>query len=214
LEALLMKILIADDHPVVRRGLKAMLEIHPDITVVAEARNGQEAVDLARALDWDVAIVDYSMPGRSGVDLVKQIKQHKPERPVLVMSMYPEDLHATQVIKAGASGYVSKESATEELAIAVRKVASGGRYVSSALAEKMAEELAAGAARPLHETLSDREYRVLRALAVGKPINEISQDLLLSPSTISTYRTRILRKLNLSSNADLVRYTVENQLTT
>jgi len=152
------------------------------------------------------------MPGRGGVELVKEIKRHQPNRPVLVLSMHPEELHATQVIKAGGSGYLNKESAAEELAVAIRKVARGGKYVSPALAEKLADELAPGAERPLHETLSDREYRVMWLLASGKQINEIGKEMFLSPSTISTYRLRILRKLKLANNAQLVRYAVKYRL--
>ncbi len=207
-----MKVLIADDHPVVRRGLKHILEANPEMSVVAEAKDGNEAVELARKLDWDVAVVDYSMPGRGGVELVKEIKRHQPNRPVLVLSMHPEELHATQVIKAGGSGYLNKESAADELAVAIKKVARGGKYVSPALAEKLAEELAPGAERPLHETLSDREYRVMWLLASGKQINEIGKEMFLSPSTISTYRLRILRKLKLANNAQLVRYAVKYRL--
>ncbi len=207
-----MKVLIADDHPVVRRGLKHILEANPEMSVVAEAKDGNEAVEFARKLDWDVAVVDYSMPGRGGVELVKEIKRHQPNRPVLVLSMHPEELHATQVIKAGGSGYLNKESAADELAIAIKKVARGGKYVSPALAEKLADELAPGAERPLHETLSDREYRVMWLLASGKQINEIGKEMFLSPSTISTYRLRILRKLKLANNAQLVRYAVKYRL--
>ncbi len=207
-----MRVLIADDHPVVRHGLKAVLEAHPDITVVGEARNGQEAVEMARDREWDVAVVDFSMPGQSGVELVKQIKQQRPEKPVLVLSAYPESLHATQVMRAGASGYLNKDTAEAELATAVRKVARGGKYVTPALAERLAEELATGAERAPHEALSERETRVMRLLATGKPINEISQELHLSPSTVSTYRARILRKLKLRNNAELVRYAMKNPL--
>ncbi len=207
-----MRVLIADDHPVVRHGLKAVLEAHPDIKVVGEARNGQEAVEMARDRDWDVAVVDYSMPGLSGAELVKQIKAQRPDRPVVVLSAYPESLHATQVMRAGASGYLNKDTAEAELASAVRKVARGGKYVTPALAERLAEELASGTERAPHEALSERETRVMRLLATGKPINEISQELSLSPSTVSTYRARILRKLKLRNNAELVRYAMKNPL--
>ncbi len=207
-----MKILIADDHPVVRQGLKAMLAPHADMEVIGDAKDGQEALELARTRDWDVAVVDYSMPGQSGEDLVRRIKQYRPEKPVLVLSMHPEELHAIRVMKAGASGYVNKDSVADELAVAIRKVASGGRYVSPSLAEKLVDGIGKPVERPLHEQLSDREYRVLRLLAAGKPIHEIGKELFLSPSTVSTYRTHILRKLKLSNNADLVRYSVENGL--
>ncbi|HEV8097122.1 MAG TPA: response regulator transcription factor [Burkholderiales bacterium] len=207
-----MKVLIADDHAVVRRGLKQILSEERDVTVVGEAKNGHEALEMSRRLEWDVAVVDYAMPGRSGVELLKEIKRHHPKRPVLVLSMYPEEWHAVQVLRAGGAGYLSKETATEELMTAIRKVAKGGRYVSAGLAEKLASGLAPDRARAPHETLSDREYRVLWLLASGKPISQIAQEMFLSPSTISTYRTRILRKLGLANNAQLVQYAVQHQL--
>jgi len=207
-----MRILIADDHAVVRRGLKQILSEERDISVVGEAKNGHEALEMSRRLEWDVAVVDYAMPGRGGVELLKEIKRHHPKRPVLVLSMYPEEWHAVQVLRAGGSGYLSKETATEELMTAIRKVAKGGRYVSAALAEKLASGLAPDRARAPHEGLSDREYRVLWLLASGKPISQIAKEMFLSPSTISTYRTRILRKLGLANNAQLVQYAVQHQL--
>ncbi|HTL27005.1 MAG TPA: response regulator transcription factor [Burkholderiales bacterium] len=207
-----MRVLIADDHAVVRRGLKQILSEERDISVVGEARNGHEALEMSRRLEWDVAVVDYAMPGRGGVELLKEIKRHHPKRPVLVLSMYPEEWHAVQVLRAGGAGYLNKETATEELMTAIRKVAKGGRYVSPALAEKLASGLAPDRARAPHESLSDREYRVLWLLASGKPISQIAQEMFLSPSTISTYRTRILRKLGLANNAQLVQYAVQHQL--
>ena len=207
-----MKVLIADDHPVVRHGLKQILSADPDVVVVGEAKNGNEALELARKLDWDVAILDYSMPGRSGLDLLAEFKREFPQRPVLVLSMHPEEVHARRVLKAGGAGYMNKESAGEELAAAIRKVVGGGKYVSAALAEKLAVELAPDSQKPPHETLSDREYRVMWLLASGKPINRIGKEMFLSPSTISTYRVRILRKLGLASNAELVHYAVKHQL--
>ena len=207
-----MRVLIADDHAVVRRGLKQILSEERDISVVGEARNGHEALEMSRRLEWDVAVVDYAMPGRGGVELLKEIKRHHPKRPVLVLSMYPEEWHAVQVLRAGGAGYLNKETATEELMTAIRKVAKGGRYVSPALAEKLASGLAPDRARAPHESLSDREYRVLWLLASGKPISQIAKEMFLSPSTISTYRTRILRKLGLANNAQLVQYAVQHQL--
>src|SRR5262245_3513229 len=207
-----VRILIADDHPIVRHGLKQILALDPELMVVGEAKNGNEALDLARKVEWDVAILDYSMPGKSGLDLLKEIKREHPQRPVLVLSMHPEDLHATRVLKAGGSGYVNKESASEELTAAIRKVVGGGKYVSPALAERLAFELAPGTQKPLHETLSDREYRVMWLLASGKQINQIAKEMFLSPNTVSTYRARILKKLNLTNNAQLVHYAVKNQL--
>lgn len=180
--------------------------------VVGEAKNGNEALELARKLEWDVAVLDYSMPGRSGLDLLKDMKREFPERPVLILSMYPEDLHATRVLKAGGAGYLTKESAGAELTAAIRKVAGGHKYVSPSLAEKLAVELATDVQKPLHETLSDREYRVMWLLASGKQIHEIAETMFLSPSTISTYRARVLRKLGLVHNADLVHYAIKNHL--
>ncbi len=207
-----MKILIVDDHPVVRRGLKQILASETDMVVVGEAKNGHEALDLVREVEWDVTVLDYSMPGRSGVELLKEIKRLHPNRPVLVLSMLPEEIHATQVFKSGGSGYLNKESACEELTAAIRKVMRGGKYVSPRLAEKLASELAPGGEKPLHETLSDREYRVMWLLTSGKQVNHIAKEMYLSPSTISTYRARILEKLGLSNNAELVLYAVKHRL--
>ena len=207
-----MRILIADDHPVVRHGLKQILASESDMTVVGEAKNGVEALELARKVDWDVAILDYSMPGRNGLDALGEMKREFPQRPVLILSMHPEELHARRVLKAGGAGYMNKDSAGDELAAALRKVVNGGKYVSSSLAEKLAVELAPDTQKPPHETLSDREYRVMWLLASGKPINRIAKEMFVSPSTISTYRVRILRKLGLSTNAELVQYAVKHQL--
>lgn len=207
-----MKILIADDHPVVRQGLKQILALDSGVVVVGEARNGKEALELARTLEWDVAILDYSMPGRSGLELIKDIKREHPKRPVLVLSMHPEELHATRVLKAGGAGYINKESASAELMVAIRKVMGGGKYVSPALAERLAFELAPDKQKPLHETLSDREYRVMWLLASGKPINQIAKEMFLSPSTVSTYRARIFNKLQLTNNAQLVQYAIRHHL--
>jgi two-component system, NarL family, invasion response regulator UvrY len=207
-----MRILIADDHPIVRHGLRQLLESEADMVVVGEARNGDEALKLVGKLDWDVAVLDYSMPGTSGLELIQEIKRQHPQRAVLVLSMFPEESHAARVYKAHAEGYITKELASEELAAAIRKVGSGGKYVSPAFAEKMVSELGSDSEKPLHETLSDREYRVMWSLASGKQINEIAAALVLSPSTISTYRTRILKKLKLEDNAALVRYAVKQGL--
>jgi two-component system invasion response regulator UvrY len=207
-----VRILIADDHPVVRHGLKQILAAQSDMTVVGEAKNGKETLELAAKVDWDVAVLDYSMPGRSGLDLLKEMKRAHPSRPVLMLSMYPEELHATRVLKAGGSGYVNKESAGEELANAVRKAMNGGKYISTALAEKLAVEIGPGSEKPLHETLSDREYRVMWLLASGKQIKRIARELSLSPSTVSTYRTRILKKVRVASNAELVHYAIRHKL--
>lgn len=207
-----MRILIADDHPVVRHGLKEILASEPDMIVVGEAKNGSETLELARKLPWDVAIIDYSMPGRSGLDLLKEIKRLHPGRPVLILSMHSEGSYAVRVLKAGGAGYVNKEGASEELRTAVRKVMNGGKYVSPSVAEGLAFELADNSEKPLHESLSDREYRVMWLLALGKPIKQIAKEMFLSPSTVSTYRVRILRKLGVANNAELVQYAVKHQL--
>ena len=207
-----MKILIADDHPIVRRGLRQVLESDPSMVVVGEATNGDEALELARKVEWDLAVFDFSMPGRSGLDLLDTVKREYPGRPVLVMSMHSEELHGERVLKAGAAGYISKESAPQELASAVRKVARGGRYVSPALAEKLAFEIDADSDKLLHESLSDREFQVMRMMASGKTVKEIANELSLSVKTISTYRARILDKMNLRTNAELIHYAIQNQL--
>jgi len=196
-----MNILIADDHPIVRSGLRQILGAADDMTIVGEAENGAQTLELAKKVDWDVLVLDYSMPDRNGIDLLKELKRSYPERPVLVLSMMPEEIHAVQVYRAGGAGFVKKDAATDELTIAIRKVNKGHKYVSPSFAE-----------RPLHETLTDREYRVMWLLASGKPIKEIARELDVSPSTISTYRMRILRKMNLSDNAALVRYAIRHQL--
>lgn len=208
----MMRILIADDHPVVRRGLREIVASEHDMVVVAEAKSGDEALDMTRRLEWDVAVLDYAMPGCSGVELVKEVKRQYPGRPVLVLSILPEEVHAGEVFKAGGAGYINKGSANEDLTGAIRKVVGGGRYVSPAFAEKLVSELAEGGGRPPHTLLSDREYRVMWLIASGKHINEIAAEMCLSPSTISTYRGRILKKLGVSSNAALVRYAVKYRL--
>ena len=207
-----MKILIADDHPVVRSGLKQLLSAERDMVVIGEAGNGEEALELVRKLEWDVGILDYSMPGSDGLDLLRQIKLEYPARPVLVLSVHSEDLHAREVLKAGGDGYIGKERSDTHLTDAIRKVARGGKYISPELAEKLAIAIGPNADKPLHEKLSDREYRVMWLIASGKQINQIARDLCISPSTVSTYRTRILDKLGLENNAALVRFAVSHGL--
>jgi len=207
-----MKILIADDHPLVRQGLKQLLAAEPDMAVVGEAKNADETLELARSLEWDVLILDYSMPGGNGLVVLKEIKRSYPRRPVLILSMHPEDSIAISVLRAGAAGYINKECASEELTVAIRKAVSGGKYVSTSLAEKLALELEDGTRARPHESLSDREYRVMWMIASGKSITHIAEELFLSPNTISTYRIRILKKLKLEHNADLVRYAIKHRL--
>lgn len=207
-----MNVLIADDHPVVRQGLKQILAADAEIKVVGEARNAAETLKLARKLDWHVALIDYSMPGPSGLELLKELKREFPQRPVLILSMYPEELHATRVLKSGAAGYLNKECVGEELTAAVHKALNGGRYVSRSLAEKLARDIATDTQKPPHETLADREYRVMWLLASGKRVRQIAAELFLSPSTVSTYRMRIFHKLGSRTNADLVHYVIKHGL--
>lgn len=207
-----MNILIADDHPVVRQGLRQMLASESDLNVVGEARNGNEVVEISKRVEWDVAVLDYNMPGRTGLELVKELKQRHPGRPVLILSMYPEERYALRALKAGAAGYITKESASGELVNAIRKVAKGGRYVSATLGERLAQELAGDSERPLHERLSDREYQIMWMVASGKTVGEVAQQLFLSPNTVSTYRARILRKMNMKSNAELMHYAIAHHL--
>lgn len=207
-----VKVLIADDHPVVRQGLKMILSADAEVEVVGEARDGDEALEMARRLDWDVAVFDYSMPGRGGVELLSDVKHDYPDRPVLILSIYPEDPHGLRALQAGAAGYITKESAGDELTAAVKKVASGGRYISSGLAEKLAMRLTPEHERPPHERLSDREYRVMWLLASGQTLHQIADEMRLSPSTVSTYRGRILKKLGLHTNVDLVHYAMKHRL--
>jgi DNA-binding NarL/FixJ family response regulator len=207
-----MRILIADDHPIVRQGVKQVLADDSDMQVVAEARDGDEALRLAREQEWDVAILDFSMPGRSGFDLLGDLRREFPARPVIVLSIHAERMHAARILRAGGAGYLNKASAPQELAKAVRKVAAGGRYVSPALAELLAADLSADDSRALHEQLSDREYRVMWLLASGRPVHEIAREMSLRPSTVSTYRSRIFQKLRLRNNAELVQYAVRHHL--
>jgi DNA-binding NarL/FixJ family response regulator len=207
-----VKILIADDHPVVRQGLRQVLAAHADLDVVAEAKDGDELIAQAGRVGWDVAVIDYNMPGKAGVELVKELRRRYPDRPVLVLSMYPEDRYALRLLKAGAAGYLNKESAPEELVGALHRVAGGGRYVSAALGEKLAMALAGDAAEPAYEKLSDREYQIMWLLASGKTVGDIAKQLFLSANTVSTYRARILKKLDVRNNAELMRYAIRHQL--
>jgi two-component system invasion response regulator UvrY len=208
----MLKVLIADDHAVVRQGLRQILTEIPELSVVGEADNGQDALNLVRSEPWDVLVLDMSMPGRGGLDILKDVRRERPETRVLVLSMHPEDQFAVRMLKAGASGYLTKESAADELVKAVRKVLTGGRYISPALAEKLAFDVDRDSDKPLHEKLSDREFQVMRRLAAGKTVQQIADELMLSPKTISTYRARVLEKLELQSNAELIHYAIGNQL--
>jgi DNA-binding NarL/FixJ family response regulator len=208
----MIKVLIADDHTIVREGLKQILSETQDIKVLGEANNGSEIFPEIEEKDFDVLVLDITMPGRSGLDVLKQVKAIQPQLHILVLSMHPEDQYAIRVLRAGASGYLTKESASEQLISAIRKVAEGRKYISPTLAEKLASELNEGVEKPPHERLSDREYQVMCLLASGKTVKEISEELLLSVKTISTYRQRILQKMKLKNNAELSIYAIKQCL--
>lgn len=207
----MIKVLIADDHAVVLEGLKQILSETPDIIVSAQATNGQEVLDKIRSNNVDVVVLDIAMPGRSGLDTLMHIKRERPTLPVLVLSVHPEDQYAVRVLKAGAYG-MTKDSAPDQLVAAIRKVVTGGKYVSPSLAEKLAFDLESDSGKPLHETLSDREYEVLCMIALGKTVKEIADKLSLSVKTISTYRARILEKMKMKNNAELTHYVIREGL--
>jgi DNA-binding NarL/FixJ family response regulator len=208
----MIRILVADDHAIVRRGLRQIVADESDMGVVGEAQTTQEILDLARQEEWDVIVLNISMPGRGGFEALKALKQTHSKRPVLVLSMYPEDQFAVRAFRAGAAGYMTKESAPEELVQAIRKVVRGGKYVSPSLAEKLAAELGEDAERPPHEALSEREYHVLCLLASGKTVTQIAAEMSLSVKTISTYRARLLEKMRMKTNAEVTRYAIEHRL--
>jgi len=208
----MIRILVADDHAIVRRGLRQIVADESDMQVVGEAQTTQEILDLARQEEWDVTVLNISMPGRGGFEALKALKQTHSKRPVLVLSMYPEDQFAVRAFRAGAAGYMTKESAPEDLVQAIRKVVRGGKYVSPSLAEKLAAELGEDAERPPHEALSEREYHVLCLLASGKTVTQIAAEMSLSVKTISTYRVRLLEKMRMKTNAEVTRYAIEHRL--
>src|SRR5438105_10377417 len=206
-----MKILLTDDHALVRQGLRLILADHFKNATFGEARNAHEALTRVWKEKWDVVVLDITMPGRSGLEVLREIKKSRPKLPVLVLSMHPENQFAVRVLKRGASVYMTKESAPNELVGAIKKVLAGGRYVSTSLAEKLATYLATDNQKPAQELLSDREFQVLRLIASGKIVSEIARELSLSVKTISTYRTRILEKMGLRNNAELMHYAMQNQ---
>ena len=208
----MIKVLIADDHAVVRQGLKQILSEVPDMTVGGEAMDAQQVLDKVRTHDWDVVTLDISMPRRSGLEIIKELKHERPKLPILVLSIHPEDQFAARVLKAGASGYLTKESTPDELVQAIRKVSAGGKYVSASLAEKLAAGLQLNMHKPPHEILSNREYEVMCMIASGKTVKEIAQHLSLSVKTISTHRMHILQKMNMRTTAELMHYAMENRL--
>jgi two-component system, NarL family, invasion response regulator UvrY len=208
----MIRILIADDHAILRRGLREILVRELGDAVCGEAENAQQLLAEVERQDWELVILDVSMPGRSGVDVLRDLHRARPKLPVLVLSMHPEDQYGKRVLQAGASGYMKKESAPEELIVAIRKLLAGGRYVSAGLAEKLALDLHKDSGRAPHEALSDREFEVLRMIASGKTVSQIAHDLHLGVTTVSTYRARILEKMNIGSTAELMHYALRNHL--
>jgi len=208
----MIKVLIADDHPIVRQGLRQILSGIGDMEVSGEAANAQETLEQVRVGDWDVLVLDITMPDRSGFDILKELKHDQPHLPVLVLSIHAEEQLAVRVLKAGASGYLTKENAPGELVKAIRKVVSGGKYISRGLAESLAFGLDTDSDQSRHEALSDREFQVMQLMASGRTLTEIAEELSLSTKTVSTYRTRLLQKMNLETNADIIRYAIENGL--
>ncbi|WP_347249660.1 response regulator transcription factor [Zoogloea sp.] len=207
-----IRVLIADDHAIVRQGLRQILSDTPDLTVAGEAENGVQAVQLVRSGEWDVVLMDVSMPDRNGIDALKLIKKEYPRLPVLILSMYPEEQYAIRALKAGASGYLTKQSAPDLLVTAIRQVASGKKYVSPSLAEELANAIGEDTERPAHEKLSDREYQTLCMIASGKTPTEIAEALNLSVKTVSVYRARLLEKMHLRNNAELTHYGLKHGL--
>jgi two-component system invasion response regulator UvrY len=206
------RILIIDDHAVVRDGVKKIFDEQPGLAIFGEASTRLEAIQLAREQDWELAVLDLSLGNQSGLEVLKELKQIRPRLPVLILSMHSEEQYARRTFKAGASGYITKDSSRAELAKAVNKVAAGGRYVTSALAERLVVDLGRDADRPPHETLSDREFEVMRFIASGQTVTDIADLLSLSDKTISTYRARLLEKMGMKTNAELTRYAIQNKL--
>lgn len=210
----MIRILVADDHAIVREGLKQILAKQTDMVVTGEAANGNDVLQMVRRENWDVLVTDMSMPGRNGVELIKLVKEARPKLPVLVLSMYDESQYAVRAMRAGAAGYINKESASEQLVSAIRSVAAGGVHVSATVAAALLQTVQgkpANSALP-HEQLSDREMQVLQMIAAGSTITEIANKLALSPKTVSTHKARLLEKMHMSNQAELIRYAIEQRL--
>ncbi|MBM4255438.1 MAG: response regulator transcription factor [Deltaproteobacteria bacterium] len=208
----MIKIFVADDHAMIRRGIKQTVADEVDMQVVGEAQSAKQTIDLLRISECDVVILDVSMPDGNGLHVLKEIKKERPTLSVLMLSMHPEEQFAVRALRAGASGYLTKESSPEELLTALRKVSTGGRYLTLSLAERLAEDLVTASPVNSHERLSDREYEVFSLLASGRTVSEIAEQLSLSVKTVSTYRARILEKMNLRNNAEIMRYAMQRQL--
>ena len=206
------RILVADDHQIVRAGLKNLLAEYKEFDVAGEAGSGTDALKMVRESDWDVVLLDISMPDMNGIDTLKQIKRSKPDLPVLILTMHPEDHYAINLLRAGANGYVCKECAPEQLVGAIRTVASGRRYVSPALGDQLAGDLSGDSQKALHTDLSEREFQVFCKLAAGQAVSEIADELFLSVKTVSTYRSRILEKMGMKTNANITYYAIKHGL--
>jgi DNA-binding NarL/FixJ family response regulator len=208
----MIRVVLADDHRMVRSGLKEILADTGDIEVVGEATNGLEAIKLVRELQFDVLVLDMSMPGRSGIDLIRQVKSEKPALRVLILSMHSEEQYAVRALKAGAAGYLTKDSAADELVTAIKRIASGGAYVTPETAQRLALGLDEGTERPAHAALSDREMQVFVMIAAGRSVSEVADTLSLSVKTVSTHKSRIMQKLNVANQSELIRYALRHQL--
>jgi len=209
----MIRAVVADDHTIVREGLKELLSNAGDIEVIAEAVDGHEVLQRVRALKFDVLVLDMSMPGKSGMELIKQVKSEAPKLRIVVLTMHQENQYAVRAIRAGASGYLTKDAASELLVNAIRKVASGGAFISAEVAELLARQAQGATESAPHESLTDREFQVLRMLVSGAPLTDIGEDLHLSGKTISAHKARILQKLGLSNQSELVRYAIAHKLT-
>jgi len=207
-----IRIVIADDHPIVREGLKQVLSSAADLAVAGEAQNGQEVMQRVRDLDFDVLLLDMSMPGKSGIELIKQVHTEKPRLRILVLSMHQEEQYAVRAIRAGAAGYLTKESASTQLVSAIRKVAGGGAFITDAVAQQLALGAMPQSDAPPHSALSDREFQVFRMLVSGKAVSDIGEELNLSVKTVSTHKARIMQKMNMSNPAELIRYAIRHRL--
>jgi two-component system invasion response regulator UvrY len=208
----MIRVLVADDHPLIRSGLKQILSREPDVAILGEAEDSEQVLERIEEQAWDVVLLDITMPGRGGLDALREIRRRQPTLPVLVLSMHAEEQFAVRAIKAGASGYLSKTDPPAEIVQAIRKVASGKKYVSASLAQTLANALESASDRPPHEALSDREFQVMCKMASGKTVSQIAVEISLSVKTVSTYRARVLEKMNMRTNAELTRYAIQNGL--
>jgi DNA-binding NarL/FixJ family response regulator len=208
----MIRVFLADDHPIVREGLKQILSETPDVALVGEADNGLDVLNKATKEKWDILLLDLSLPGKQGIDVLKELQKSSPDLRVLVLSVHPESEYAFRVLKAGAAGYLSKDCIPEMLIYAIRKIHSGGRFVSESLGERLSYLLGGEQKKDPHGKLSDREYQVFSMIAAGKSISIIASELQLSVKTVSVHRSHILKKMKLSSNLDIVRYAIQNDL--